>query len=541
MRLLSVNISLGCSKKQNFSSKKINQEKKVVSQKNNNDKKDLLDLYNELINVTQQIGGVSKSFGIESDIEFSKAKIQQLKDETKKAWSNAPKILEEKLNSLDLINARLDSIKARYDKIRPDDINKKQEIFFPEKPQILTNQSELNAMYVKLQSAQNTSNNSRLKSLSNSALPLAALSKSLRLLDTDDWDFKEFNKQDSMVFSKLKNNIIFKHDKEKIKKQIEDIDTRLINLRDNGYNHQDSTNLNIFYPNETGKLLALETAKLRRESLLQDIVLDDSDQYLDNPNILLMPTSTGIKLPFLIDEKNTLNEYKINEVTNANNKYILKELFPRGLNTYFIPGYPAQKGGYLNGGECLPSDPDAGVFINSYDYNEKYEYLSLLEKTLAASRGLKSFIPSVLSGEEDVKRALAHEIGHVVSYKFNKIEQSKTEQNDLLNTKISFMTGWQSLRMESKRHLNTNDLNPRETKYLTPESKANITQSIEFEMLAEDIRLALNQNTQTSSKMTGIYDQSEEGHKHYSKILNFIRAVLQDKIDPTDAFIDACV
>ena len=530
--------------KLNFKQKENRSNENISTSHNQNDYKKLIDINSRVNSIIEEIGGIDKANGLDFSIEAAKAKIYKLKLETDKAWSNCPEILKQKINKLDSLSQELDILHSDYEETTYNINTYKPGVILPEKQKILTNPIELRGLYNKSMLNNITPNFAdTAKKITSETPPLDKLRNTLNITDRNNWNYEKFNHLDAYAYNEIKDSLLFEEDKKKIHEQISAIEKKLAKIKKEEVYKNSSTGLNIYYPNQTGRLLALETAKMRRTALLRSIIINEEDKYLAQPNILFQPTSTGESMPFLLDKRYVASNYDINSIVDKNEDYgpVLKKLFPEGLNLFIVPGYSALKGGNLNGGESIPTDPDAGVWLNSYDYEQKHDYSVLVENVIAKSRDLTNFNPSTLIGKDDRSRALAHEIGHAIYYKIQqKDNQSHYETpQSIVNKDINFITGWQFLRIEAKKHLNNNELNKRETRYLSDSDKMNLTTLVEYEMIAEDIRLALNSKTkEASSKMSGIYDQSEAGKYDFDKVTKYIRAVLLENRKPSEAFFD---
>lgn len=510
----------------------------LIVPKNQNNYNDLLGIENELNSIITQVGGNKSGGGISNDIAFTKAKIKELEISTKDAWSNCPNVLKEKLAALNSLNDKLTALDIQYGDLNETMENDKGGIILPEKKKLVTNPLEITAAYNKLL----VNKPAQTQNIYKSAKDFSAdgIEKSLQTLDKNNWDYKKFNAQDAKLYQSMKDTVLIGDAKTAAKEQITTIDEKLKDLNENGFELYPNTNLKVYSAKTTGKILALESAKLRREALTKPIINAEVDQNLTKPDIMIQPTSVGKNLIFKINEQFTPTDFEVNETIENNKAYkpVIEKLFPDGLPLHIVPGYLNEKFGDMSGGETMPNDPDAGVWLNSYDYNKKYDYMSTLERTIAASRGLNDFTPSVSRGKEDRSRALAHEIGHVLSYKIMQNEnnnQNSANSGLLLSADIPFQSGWEGIRMEAKQHLNGNEMSSRQLKHLESDEVDNIRNFVNYEMLAEDIRLAVNgEKIPASSRMSGIYDQSEEGKEQYQKALNYVRNCLVEGKSPAE-------
>jgi len=70
---------------------------------------------------------------------------------------------------------------------------------------------------------------------------------------------------------------------------------------------------------------------------------------------------------------------------------------------------------------------------------------------------------------------------------------------------------------------------------MTDTSQKNLRQFTDYEMIAEDIRLALTEKTiPASSSMTSVFDHSKEGKEQLDKVKTYIRKCLVDNQSPSE-------
>jgi len=516
--------------------------KNIVVPQSQKSYKKLLNLEEKLNQIINDIGGIDNKSGILNDIEISQAKIKRLSDETKQSWGSCLKVLQSKISELNNLSKNLQLIEEEYKQISDSSLAEKPEIILPNNSMdnFITDSLEIMAIYNMMPEnfvRQMSRKNQDL--LPVDVLTAKELKNSLSELDKENWNYIKLNQIDSKVYSKLKDSLIIGDIKKVVSEQISDIDVKLDDLKNNGFFYSKDTNLKVYSPDVTGKILALETAKLRRTVLSQSIAIPELYHNLDKPDILIQQTPVSKPLVFKIDTLYTPKKYEINEILSLNKPFkpVLDKLFPDGLNLYIVPGYLKEKYGNLNGGESIPGHPDTGIWLNSYNYDKKNLYMSNLEKAIAVLRGVQNFTPSVMNGKVDRARALAHELGHVISYKIINNDNSRINQSDTfcLSLQISFLDGWRGLRIGAKSKLNGDELNARQNRFMSDSDKKNLNLFVDYEMMAEDIRLAINgDNIPASSKMSGVFDQSKDGKAQYEASLDYIKKCLIEDKRPTD-------
>lgn len=499
--------------------------------------KNLLKLHNNLSDIINEIGGIDERAGFLADLEKTKARIAKLELETKQAWSNAPKILEERIGKLKKLSDNLKVLEEQYSQVDENIVSEKSGIILPQSPKekLLTDSMEAMSIYNRVAlntaSAKKVIDENHTQTIGEVLTP-DVLKKGLSELEKKNWSYEKLNKADSSIYYRFRNSVLLGKTKVLVEEQLKSIDIKLNELKNTGFAICEKTGLKVYDPETTGKILALETAKLRRSSLSQSVVIPKLDENLGKADILIQPTPVGEPLIIQMDKTHSPKPYEMKEILEQNSPFkpVLDKLFPKGLNLFVVPGYTAGKSGDLNGGMSIPGFPDEGIWLNSYNYEKKAEYLAPVERTIANIREVFNFNPSVLRGKDDRARALAHEIGHAICYSKMNSETPMEAKNSkllLLAPELSFFDGWKALRIESKKSLNNKDLHPLEIRYLSEADKHNLNKTIDFEMIAEDIRTALTgNNLPASSKMTGIFDQSKEGEKTFIRVMQYIQEVL---------------
>ena len=303
--------------------------------------------------------------------------------------------------------------------------------------------------------------------------------------------------------------------------------------------------IKIYDHGTTGRIMALDTAILRRKDLTDTIPMPIPPEKLSSPDLLAQSKFSGLPVFIKIDESFKPEDSEINEILELNKPYkpVLNRLFPEGINVYMIPGYQDEKNGDLEGGRYISGPSGNGIWLNSYNVEDLYLFKVLPEACIAKSRGIKDFRPSVLKGNKDRARVLAHEIGHAISCKlideYKVPEEKPTDSLILAPTEaISFLDGWRSLRTQSKLNLNGNEITYIKNKAISDSDKANIHMEVDLETVAEDIRLAITGSTiPSSSKMTGMFDQTEEGKKELNNATKYIRECLLENKPPQEAIL----
>jgi len=525
--------------KRNAISFKSDKNQTVTISHNPKNINNLLDLNNQFLSVTKEIGGLKEYNGISDGIILAKGRIDELSRETQKAWGFNPKVLQEKLNALKGLSNQLDAIEELFNQNGNDIKGEKKGLILPEKPSILIDPMEVSAIYNKSIKGQPLSK----KSFGPSNFTTTEeLRSALSPIEQDDWDYRKLNYRDSQMYKKLKGQLIVGENKKIITDQINTIDVHLTKLKKEGFEYSPDTHLNVYDHRTTGKILALETAKLRRTTLFDSIIRPEYDKNLERPDILLQPTPDNAPMVFKMDAQFAPKKYEVFEALEKNSgfKPIIKNLFPKGLPLYIVPGYLDEKMEDLNGGESIPGHPDEGVWVNSYNVDKKYDYTIGTETFMAKARGVEPFKPSVLKGNLNRARTIAHEIGHVVSYKVmnnDAMTMSKEGKQSLftLSPEVGFMDGWSGLRVNSKSKLNGDEMNARSNRGMDSYDKKNLEKCIDYESIAEDIRMAATGDVlPASSKMTGVYDQSKEGQKDFKKVMHYVKQYFFKNKKPTE-------
>jgi len=296
--------------------------------------------------------------------------------------------------------------------------------------------------------------------------------------------------------------------------------------------------IKVYTPGITGKILALETAKLRRLTVQDSKNLPENideemqkiiEQKLSSPDILAQPVPFSIPAFFKIDKSFIPTKPEFQEIMKLNEPYkpVLNKLFPEGLKVFTVPGYSDDRLGDIEGGMSIPGYPDKGVWLSSYDYKERYTYSGTIERNIGRTRGITVDTPSVLNGNKDRARALAHEVGHVISY---KIENNRLDSDDLSD--VSFTDGWKMHRKNAELNDSTYKNYAR---LMTTGNLNNLRRFIDYEMIAEDIRQALTEDKiPASSAITGVFDHSKEGKTKLGDVKDYIRKCLLEGKSPTE-------
>ncbi|MEI7475693.1 MAG: hypothetical protein WCK67_13035 [bacterium] len=409
------------------------------------------------------------------------------------------------------------------------------------KQKLITNSLEALAAYNSI--SRNGIGRPKEGLINQNQLSVADISSSLDDVSNEKFDWKKFNKKDASFYSQLNTQLLFSDEKEVITKQIDILADKITNIKEKEAKPSPKTGLNVYLPETTGKIMSLEAAKLRRETLLSSIINPIAEEKLSQPNIIAQSIKGQQAQFFEIDEEHSPNENQIKEVLSLNSPYkpVIERLFNKGLDVFFVPGHADKEFGNIEGGLCLADNPDAGVWIEAYDVENRYIHMATKEKALAELNEVKNFKPSVLSDNKDRARALAHELGHVISFKLMDLNSEENQDNSVFSLDISsgidFMQGWKTLRMGGK--LNDDRIIRNERKYMDDESIENLNSAVDYEMVAEDIRTAITGgNIPASSKMTGISDQSENGKKQLSSVENYIKNCLLNEKSPSEALFE---
>ncbi|OGH98105.1 MAG: hypothetical protein A2104_05650 [Candidatus Melainabacteria bacterium GWF2_32_7] len=526
----------------------LNKNNNIIVPYNQKNLKNLQDLQDRLNRIIKEIGGIGESSSMSESILLAQDKIKKLDKETKEVWSSCPPKLAEKIKKLNQLNQELKIISESITQVNKDIDKKKPEIVTPgkeNKEKLITDSLEIRAIYNSLPKSPKDNVNAIKKSLPENITPTQELKDSLQDIEKDDWDFSVVNAKDSKIFSKLKNYLVIGDTKNIINKQIEVIDSKLAEIKDKKGKFIPEVGVKLYEPEDTGKILALETAKLRRVSLNSKIILPDIDKNLVYPDILAQP-SPGSTLFFKIDKRFIPSKEEIKEILEFNKPYkpILNKLFPDYLNIYMIPGYVNKKDGDKRGGRYIQEQPGQGILLHAYNVNDRYHQTSSAERIIAEMREINDLQPSVLEGNKDRARALAHEIGHAISYEMIKkdsIKHPSKPSSIIVNSSagINFLDGWKSLRSMSRLNLNTNETKSNNTKNLSVYDKAKLDAHVDYEMIAEDIRMAIiGESLPASSAMTGIFDHTKEGKSEMDKSIGYLKKCLLENKTPIEAIMD---
>lgn len=533
------------------------QDSKIVKSKNGLNFQQLKQVQDTIDNVIREIGGVSGATS-NNEIKIAKAlaKMQQLRRETQEAWGACPSALKQKLDKLDNLETTLKGCSEAFKSVSEAIDNEPEGLILPDNCKegkdkgIITDSSEITSSYNQLLLSKSKIEDILQKG-SNAAIFTNAATKNIEAvsetLKKDNWDFTKFNALDSNLYFQIKDTLLIGNHKKTIETQLETINKKLQQLKTNKGKFIKAVGVKVYSPEVTGRIMALETAKIRRESLKQTFIIPGVNDNLDKADVMLQPISAGQPIPFKIDRSFVPKKAEINQLLNLNKNYqpVLSKLFPEGLPLYIVPGYMDDQFGEIEGGMSIPGSADEGVWLNSYNNDERYNFSSMKEKTTARLRGVQNLNPSVLKGNKDRARALAHEIGHAISYKMMEMDEAQKANNDtsgssllLLNNDIDFMTAWEGLRAGAK--YNNSEKDQRDTRYMTDDNKAMLYKFVDYETIAEDIRIAITgKELPASSKMTGIFDHTEEGGKQITKSINFLKKVLLEDVSPSEALVES--
>jgi len=535
-----MNISKFYNQKLNFGDQ--DKPKLVINRQNDANK---LTVLNERLNfIIKEIGGIGLSADNLGNITIALAKIAMLRQETQNAWGTCPTALKQKLNRLDSLKNELCRISESINEANQEIDSKQQnnELILPEsckdKLDIITGMEALSA-YNLLNRKPVNSRETEIKKLYGDAIRQEDLENSLKELKKDDWSFEKLNAEDSKIYPKLSKQLLIGGIKTTIEKQLETIDKKLTKIQTEKGIFVPEVGLKVYDPKTTGQILVLETAKLRRISVQNPISSPGVEQKLCMSDMLAQPIPTDSPVFFKIDKRFIPKKIEIQQILKLNEPFkpVLNKLFPEGLNVFMVPGYMDGKMGDIEGGMSIPGYSDKGVWLNSYDYKERYNYTSSLEKVIGSLRGVNDINPSVLRGSDDRARALAHEISHAVCYKLENNYQQENNQKDsnILLTdcgNVSFSDGWKMLRTNTQYNDRTLKMDAR---FMTKSSLSNLRQFFEYETIAEDIRQTLTEkNIPASSSMTSMFDHTEEGKEQLSKVKNYIRKCLLENKSPAD-------
>lgn len=533
-----------------------NNQSKIVTTHNQQKVDSLKKLHDRLGEIIRTIGGITPQQTPEGNIFKAKERIAALRRETRQAWGSCPSALEHKLGQLDKLDRELSQIREGLKVVGESIDNEKPgQLILPggnnstDGSGMITDTLDILAAYNSL--PKDPAEIKRQMAEKGSALPKTdrltteELKSSFKLLEKENWDFEKFNAEDCKIYPKLKDQLIMGPLKEAITDQIKVIDKKLAELKESGKQIPE-VGVKLHSPSTTGKIMALETAKLRRSTLFQRLITPGLEDNLGSPDLMVQPIPSGPPQAFKIDKAFVPNaaQMKVALELNKPYKHILEKLFPEGLNMYVVPGYFTGKTGDIEGGMAIPGHPEAGVWLTSYNTEKRYDLVSALELATGAMKGMTRVTPSVLSnGDKDRARALAHEIGHAISYKLINDDKAQAGEKPAssiivsLSNEVDFMSGWKGIRATAK--LNNNDLDHRETRYMSDSDKLSLIEFVNYEKIAEDIRMTITGDKITaSSKMTGIFDQlTPEGQKQLDRAKDYIKKCLIEGKTAAEALI----
>ncbi|MEW5818736.1 MAG: hypothetical protein AB1782_00970 [Cyanobacteriota bacterium] len=507
-----------------------------------------------LSRVIREIDGIGSANNTEEKILKATQKIGKLRKETIDAWRSCPQALKPKLEALDRLRDELDIIQHSFRQLNEAMDNEPQGLIIPggkekegSKGGLITDPGEIASGYGQLPKEPSEA----LKILQGKVQPKKAsfvtvsdVKKVTDILTKETFSFEELNKVDSELYKKMEGTLLIGQISKEMDSQVDLINKKLTDIKENKGILVPQVGVKVYLPETTGKIMALETAKLRREALKTAILLPGIGENLDKPDVMLQPLPTGEAIAFKIDKSFVPGKQEIKEILKLNESYkpVLSEMFPDGLPVYIVPGYMNDKFGDIEGGMSIPHHPEKGVWLISYDIKDRYAYTKMQETTKASLENLTTFKPSVLKGNPDRARALAHEIGHAISFNLmdKKLEDNSKDSGSIIITPtadVNFMTAWQGLRMGSKYN------NQEKTKLFNRGYGDNavkaLNMAVDYETIAEDIRIAITgDQLPASSKMTGVYDQSEAGKVKQNSVLTFIKNVLLNKKSVTEAMFD---
>ena len=543
---MNINISKFYTQKLSFGE----QEKSSIVINRQNEANKLRMLNERLNSIIREIGGLGLSSDNSGNIQMALAKIQMQKQETQEAWGNCPKALKEKLNRLNSLKNDLNRINDLINEANQEIESKQQsnELILPgnnkDNSELITGMDAL-AAYNSLKKAPAFIKGQDIKKVFGDSIRQEELENSLKELKKDDWNFEKLNADDSKIYPKLSKQLIIGGIKTTVEKQIKTIDEKLVQLQTEKGVFIPEVGIKVYDPKVTGQILALETAKLRRISVQNPICFANMEQKLSAPDILAQPIPSDSPIFFKIDKRFIPKKFEFQQILKLNEPFkpVLNKLFPDGLNVFMIPGYTDGKMGDIEGGVSVPDCPDKGIWLNSYNFKERYNYTSNLEHIVSNLRGIKDLNPSVLKGSDDRARALAHELSHAISYKLEnnyKMENNQKDSQDLLinSGNVSFFDGWKMLRINAKSQYNDKTLKD-DARFLTKSSLNNLRQCFEYEAIAEDLRQTFTEeNIPAASSMTSIFDQTEEGKEQLSNVKNYIRKCLLEDKSPAEVIFN---
>ncbi|MGD9581532.1 MAG: hypothetical protein AB7V50_09175, partial [Vampirovibrionia bacterium] len=307
-----------------------------------------------------------------------------------------------------------------------------------------------------------------------------------------------------------------------------------------------NTGTTVYSPESTGKIIALETAKLRRTTLEDKIITPGIEEHLDKADIMLLPRADMRPKVYKIDNSFIPEKREIEEILKLNAPYkdVIKNVYPEGLNVYVVPGYFEETNGEFVGGIFNQGNVNGGVWLNSYNVDTKNALSKQQDLFNAGLNEVKLVKPTFLRGNQDRALVLAHELGHAISIQkmdlYNDQKAEKPEKGSSLlitsNSELDFFSSWKSLRSTSK--LDNTELHPEVKQSLTKEQVAAVHLSTDLEMIAEDVRMAITGDViPTYSKLTSCYDSSEEGKQTFNNVMQFMRDVLIENKSPFESFM----
>lgn len=512
------------------------------------------EIQKQLDRIIKEIGGVGNTTSFDEKVLKAKIKIGQLRQETVEAWRSCPSALKPKLEKLDTFKRELETLSEAFKELNEKIDNEPEGLIIPGqengKPKggLITDPEEVMSGYNRLPKDTNSvlqTLNGKIKTKAASSSSLAKLKQVTTELNKDNFDFEKLNALDAEAYQGLKDSLLIGSQKKEVEAQLQLIDKKLTELKEKKGKFIPQVGVKVYSPETTGKILALETAKLRRTTLNAKILLPGVDENLDKPDVVLNPIEGQAPAAYKIDRSFVPTTPEINEMLSLNKNYqpILERMYPKGVNVFIVPGYSNHDGGELEGGfVALDRKEGANVWLNSYDVDSRIAYTKMKEGATATLRGLNKIQNSVLSGNKDRARVLAHELGHAVCYKQMEIDEKQNENSnkassiivDLSSGGIDFVSGWKGLRTGAK--LNDLRFHPSQVRSLPLDDLKAVRDHNDFEMIAEDIRMAITgDKLPASSKMTGYFDQTEEGKKQLESVMNYLRQFLIEQKSATEA------
>lgn len=355
------------------------------------------------------------------------------------------------------------------------------------------------------------------------------MKNALSPLEKPDWDFETFNKKDAKLYSSLKDQILTSDMTDILRAQLGDIKSKIAEIKDSPTMHDPSLNVDVFSAEDTGRLLALETAKLRRENLTNSIQLvsdlsilsnggtDDLSAVKDNlkkPDLLARSLPDGDIAYYTMSKDYAPTNDEIFEALSLNQAFqpILDEKVKDGVDVFFVPGMKAGIENRLAEGIVDMSGKKPEIWLNSYNPMEKYTAYASDASVQHLSRENEDFKPAVLTGNDERARNLANKLGQVVAEKIIAETEKQVGSSLILQAgDFDFLSGWKTYR-EGTDTLDT---------------------------LAEDIRIAFTEKMiPASSSETGTYDQSELGENAYKEAIEYTRGCLKEHKSPSAFLMD---